>query len=505
MFGRRRGCGWQRSDSRSKACGTGRGAARKVSLSPFSRHLSIEPLEQRALLNVGPQLADMPMLQPAADTVPPTIVSTTPTLDGGTLNVANLTLAINFSEDVYNAGTSSSYQLQSAGADGLLGTTDDVLASRTVTYSGTTATLRFTTFPEGVYRLTVSDSIKDGSSNKLDGNGDGIAGGNWVRDFVGVRDGFAFPTTYLAGSTSVWDVSTADLNADDNLDLVVTNAPIGVGGTVAVLLGSGDGTFSAASTFSSGGLEPYGPTVGDFNGDLKPDVAFVNYSSGTVGVLLGDGTGGFSPVATYAAGAAKPSDLTTGDFDGDGKQDLAFANYGTPGTFGILLGNGDGTFQPVTTQSSGGNGAWAIVTADFNGDDNLDLAVTNHSSATVAICLGDGVGGFSAATTFATFGSSPDFLDAGDFDGDGKVDLAVANHGSSNISVLLGNGDGTFNRATLYTTNATYPSGIVVSDVNRDGEADILVSTSAGLGVLLGRGDGTFAPVQSMVPVERRT
>ncbi len=489
MFGRRRGCGWQRSDSRSKACGTGRGAARKVSLSPFSRHLAIEPLEQCALLSVGPLLADTPMLQPAADTIPPTIVSTTPSLDGGTLNVANLTLAITFSESVVHyAANASYYLLQSAGADGFLGTADDVLTHPGVTYSGTTATLHFTTFSEGVYRLTVYDAITDTSANKLDGDGDGIAGGNWTTDFVAVRDGFAAPVTYLTGSGNLYDVATADLNVDGNLDLVVTK------GVVAVLLGNGDGTFLAASTFSSGGTQPYGPTIGDFNGDLKPDVAVVNLYSGTVGVLLGDGMGGFSPVVTYAAGGWYPSDLTTGDFNSDGKLDLALVHSEAPGTFGVLLGNGDGTFQPVTTFSSGGNYAYAIVTADFNGDGVLDLAATNHGSATVAICLGDGAGGFSAATTMASGGSSPDYLDAGDFDGDGNLDLVVANYGSSNIGVLLGNGDGTFKSVTTYTTNATYPDGIVVGDVNGDGKYDILASTSAGLSLLLGEGNGTFAP-----------
>ncbi len=464
---------------------------RRPIVQAHTRPLAIEPLEQRALLSVGPLLADAPMLQPAADTIPPTIVSTTPSLDGGTLNVANLTLAITFSESVVHyAANASYYLLQSAGADGFLGTADDVLTHPTVTNSGTTATLRFTEYPEGVYRLTVSDSIKDGSSNELDGDGDGIAGGNWVRDFVGVHDGFAAPTMYLTGGTDIYDVSTADLNADGNLDLVVTK---GVG-VVVILLGTGDGTFSAAGTYSTGG-EPYGPNVGDFNGDQKPDVAVVNWNSDTVGVLLGDCPTGFSPVVTYAAGGWYPSDLTTGDFNSDGKLDLALVHSEAPGTFGVLLGNGDGTFQPVTTFSSGGNYAYAIVTADFNSDGNLDMAATNLVSATVAICLGDGTGAFSAATTTATGGSSPEYLDAGDFNGDGKLDLAVANRGSSNIGVLFGNGDGTFTPVTTYATNATYPIGIVVSDVNRDGNADILASTSAGLSLLLGRGDGTFAPI----------
>src|SRR5262249_1921123 len=74
--------------------------------------------------------------------------------------------------------------LQSVGADGLLGTADDVIVPVSPTYSGSTATLTFSALPNSVYRLTVKDTITDAAGNKLDGDGDGTAGGNFVRDFV---------------------------------------------------------------------------------------------------------------------------------------------------------------------------------------------------------------------------------------------------------------------------------------------------------------------------------
>ena len=95
----------------------------------------------------------------------------------------------------------------------------------------------------------------------------------------------------------------------------------------------------------------------------------------------------------------------------------------------------------------------ALVAGDFNGDGRTDLAVANSGSNDVSVLLGNGDGTFQPQVTYAV-GSGPDALVAGDFNGDGRTDLAVANSGSNDVSVLLGNGDGTFQ------TQVTYAVGI---------------------------------------------
>ena len=87
------------------------------------------------------------------------------------------------------------------------------------------------------------------------------------------------------------------------------------------------------------------------------------------------------------------SSVAVCDFNGDNKPDLAFATSGV-GSVGILLGNGDGTFQAATNSSPGGYGARALAVGDFNGDGRLDLIVIPQYSASFALLLGNGDGTF---------------------------------------------------------------------------------------------------------------
>jgi hypothetical protein len=219
----------------------------------------------------------------------------------------------------------------------------------------------------------------------------------------------------------------------------------------------------------------------------------------------------------YSVGSS-PGQVVVADFNGDGKLDLAVLNTGDQ-TISILLGNGDGTFQPATSQPAGGAVTF-LAAGDFNGDGKLDLAVAYGSANTVSVLLGNGDGTFQS-TVPSDIGFSADFVAIADFNNDKKMDLLVStgNGDTSNptpgsIAILLGNGDGTFQTSKTSVTAILYTAYVAIGDFNGDGNLDVAAGEGVGLDcilkgaaclngnvlVFLGNGDGTLqAPVKSPV------
>ena len=188
-----------------------------------------------------------------------------------------------------------------------------------------------------------------------------------------------------------------------------------------------------------------------------------------------------------------PLAVAVSDFNHDGKLDVATITSVYSGQVAVLLGRGDGSFQPAvyyTVDSEDQSLSW-IAAADFNGDGKVDLAVTDQHGYNISILLGNGDGTFRSPVSYPTT-QRPTFVDIGDFNHDGKPDLIVVDGGY--VSVMLGNGDGTFQPPkdnSIFSSNA--PLG--VGDFDRDGNLDVAVPESPGrlgLGILLGNSDGTF-------------
>lgn len=256
---------------------------------------------------------------------------------------------------------------------------------------------------------------------------------------------------------------------------------------------------------------PRALVAADFNGDGRVDLAYLTTgATPTVHVLFGDGKGKFFPAGDVALPAGTCAFETVActviaaDFNHDKNIDLLMpANLSAGTAFVVLPGNGDGTFgAPIESvfnlPNPLGQGFVGLkpAVADFNGDNNLDIAEPDYGNGKVDIFLGDGTGRFSQSGGFSDL--SPAVAYAADLNGDGHPDLLILDQTGHYASVWLGNGSGGF------VPGANLPSGnyVVVhaADLNNDGKLDLLANDGSGnVLALSGKGDGTFNSPQIVV------
>ncbi len=452
---------------------------------------------------------------PSGDPYVLSINRTTPA--AAVTNAGSVTYTITFSE-VVTAVNAADFQLALGGT--VAATVTQVTpvsgAVYTVTVSGITGNGTL------VLNLMDNDSIHDLAGNPLgqqnapadfqvqqtlatgivpcsvalaDVNGDNIPdllvanpGSDTVSVLLGNGNGtFQAQQTFATGSTPD-SVAVGDLTGNGKADLIVANGNRGLGKTVSVLLGNGNGTFQTQQTFAAGN-DPQSVAVGDVNGDGIPDIAVADLTSNTVSVLLGNGNGTFQAPQSFATGD-EPFPLALADVNGDSKPDIVVANEGD-NTVSVLLGNGNGTFQTQQTFATSAMPE-AVAVGDVNGDGKPDLLVANYGGKTVSLLLGNGNGTFQTQQTFAA-GTQPRSVALADVNGDGIPDLVVANHGFSVASVLLGNGNGTFQAQQTFAAG-NEPLSVAVGDVNGDGRPDFIVANygSNTVSVFLNATNGNF-------------
>ncbi len=287
-------------------------------------------------------------------------------------------------------------------------------------------------------------------------NGDGVldlaftnADDNTVSILLGNGDGtFRLGTTISDPGVYPTHLVAADFNTDGALDLAVIN-----------VCGPGTGT-----CFPQAGLG----------------------TPGSVTLLLGNGDGTFTVSANSPVTGIFPSAIVAADLNADGAIDLVVANQ-ISNTLTLLMGNGDGTFTGAADVPTR-NGPTAMAVADFNNDGKLDLAVTNSVDQSVSVFLNQNCGASGSGCTFATnsllTGTNPIAVSAADMNADGYVDLVVLNVNNT-VTVILNNEAAFAPSIPVYpftfSTNAGQSApDLAIADFNGDGRLDMATLNQSG-------------------------
>lgn len=303
-----------------------------------------------------------------------------------------------------------------------------------------------------------------------------------------------------------------DINADEHLDIIVCND---IENTVSVLKNNGIGAFSTRADYSfwgdQGGMGA--ATLGDVDGDNKPDIITVNRNN-SIMVLLNNGGGVFGHKRFYSASSGGTEDMgvALGDIDEDGHGDVVTTNRigDNQDYVSVLRNDGSGGFSDRTDCKVG---EWpiSICLGDVSGDDFADIVTGNYGErqyeGKVTVLLNDGTGNFSQD---ATGGKDADdrtdyqlfksiySVYLGDVNGDGDLDIVTANEeesGLDSVSVLINNGSGGFEDRFDYPVGDS-PRSVVLGDIDIDGDLDIVTANSADntIAILKNNGSGGFGP-----------
>jgi hypothetical protein len=306
---------------------------------------------------------------------------------------------------------------------------------------------------------------------------------------------------------NVNSVATGDFNGDGIGDLVEVNQLVTTG-SITLLMGQANGTFTSAVTYVVPLDKAVAAVVEDFNGDGKLDVAVASVNQSApytqdISILTGKGDGTLNAAQTFSVpnaptasgGLIQISNLIAVDLGGNGHKDIVTSN-------GLaLLNNGNGTFTTITNafpaRTASSNFGPNLAAGDLNRDGRADVAVDDGQK--ISIYLGKGDGTFAAAGGYATI-DNVGYITIADLDGDGNADIFTGlgnglyfggdQFGVNTAYALMGNGDGTFQGApalpaSYLTTN--------LGDVTGDKRPDLVGLNGATFTTYIGKSDGSFS------------
>lgn len=312
---------------------------------------------------------------------------------------------------------------------------------------------------------------------------------------IGITD-LAAKQDFATGSLP-HTVAIGDIDGDGKPDMVIANYS---NHTVSILRNNSSSGSITATSFDpkvdfATGTYPRSVSIGDLDGDGKPDLVVANYNSNNVSILRNTAIEGSITTSSFAAKVdfttgANPCSVAIGDLDGDGKPDLAIANFSSNNvsvlrniSMGIITAT---SFTGTRVDFATGGNPYSVALGDLDGDGKADIVVANYTNDNVSVLRNNASPGSITNISFASkvdfgAGTNPCGVAIGDLDGDGKLDLAITNFNSNSVSVLRNIAISGSITSTSFVPKIDYvtannPIDLAIGDIDGDGKADIVIA-----------------------------
>jgi hypothetical protein len=322
-----------------------------------------------------------------------------------------------------------------------------------------------------VFDVVAGDADGDGNVDVV------VAGTEHLGVLYGRGDGTLEPYREVLRRASWIGVrAIVDMDNDGRADLLCVDGQ----NKALVLLNQGARQFSVPIEITVG-TQPAGVSVGDFNGDARPDFVVAipgSGGSGNIVVVMNNGNGSFTVGPSYRIIGIILS-VVVGDANNDGRLDfVAGATTNTINTSGarVYWGNGNGTFTGGPSPNTGTLNITGPCITDFNRDGTPDLLVGNYFDHNLAVVQGTGAGLFGSPVHYSA-APYPLVPKIADMDTDGWPDVITSNAGTSQCSVLRNRGDGTLTTPLVFPSGGNNTRACDVADLNKDGRVDIILGS----------------------------